>query len=41
MKIRECYELKWDMSANAYEEMLAGNADADANYLDASITSRW
>ena len=36
MQIRQCYECLWGMSLNANEEMLAGYADPDAGYPDAT-----
>ena len=39
MQFRQCFECLWDMFMNAYEKMLAGNADADASYPDADHVS--
>ena len=36
MQIRQCFECLLGMFMNANEEMLAGNADPDANYPGAS-----
>ena len=36
MQIMQCYECKWGMFMNTYEEIIAGNADDNASYPDAS-----
>ena len=36
MQIIQCYECKWGLFMNTYEEIIADNADDNASYPDAS-----
>ena len=35
MQTRQCFKCWWSISMNAYDELLAGIADADASYQNA------